>query len=250
MTVAVRRDNHMGWREDTVEWDGVAIPYRYCHSRRRSLGMTIRPDKSVSVRVPLRISLAAIREFVSRRGAWIVKIWERFDNDSPAPVQSYGDGAFFLFQGVQYRLALEHGDAASVQVRGDRLVVATPDDPSSANLVKLVDSWYRERAVELFRERLIACHGRMQLEETAPPSLVIRPMTSRWGSYSYRTRRINLNLNLIKVPQACLDYVICHELCHVTVRHHGPAFWRLVGRHCPDYAGLRRQLATFIPVLH
>jgi predicted metal-dependent hydrolase len=198
----------------------------------------------------MRTSLAAIREFVSRRGAWIVKIWARFDGQSPAPGQSYEDGAAFLFQGVQYRLALEREPEVSVHVRGGLLVVTTPDVPSSANLVKLVDAWYRERAVEIFRERLIVCHSRMQPGAVESPPLVIRPMTSRWGSYSYRTRRINLNLNLIKVPQACLDYVIIHELCHVTVRHHGPAFWRLVGRHCPDYATLRRQLRAFVSALH
>ncbi|HEX9024499.1 MAG TPA: M48 family metallopeptidase, partial [Geobacteraceae bacterium] len=101
---------------------------------------------------------------------------------------------------------------------------------------------YRERAGELFRERLAACHRRMFPEGTPLPPLTIRPMTSRWGSYSYCTRRVTLNLALIRLPPACLDYVIVHELCHITVRHHGPAFWRLVERHFPDCAAVRRQL--------
>ena len=247
--MVVGRDTHRGWHEDMVEWDGTVIPYRYCHARRRTLGMTVRPDRSVSVRVPLRTPLAAIREFVARRGAWIIKVWARFDGNSPAPVQSFEKGAPLLYQGAQLSLALEPGPAVSVQLRDDRLVVVTPEEPSPVHLSHLIDSWYRARAAEFFRERLIACLGRMQLGETPLPPLLIRPMTSRWGSYSYRTRRITLNLNLIKLPVACLDYVIVHELCHITVRHHGPAFWALVGYHVPEYASLRRQLNTFIPLL-
>jgi predicted metal-dependent hydrolase len=78
------------------------------------------------------------------------------------------------------------------------------------------------------------------------PTITIRPMKTRWGSYSYRTGRITLNLNLIRTPQACLDYVIIHELCHIKVRHHGPDFWKLVSRYVPDYIEIRNQLKNFL----
>ena len=70
-------------------------------------------------------------------------------------------------------------------------------------------------------------------------------MKTRWGSYSYRTRRLTLNLNLVKAPSACLDYVIVHELCHIKVRHHGPDFWRMVARYRPDYLAERRELKNY-----
>ncbi|MBI2355496.1 MAG: M48 family metallopeptidase [Deltaproteobacteria bacterium] len=231
-----------GMREDWVDCNGVAIPYRYCHSRRRTLGMTVRPDKSVTVRAPLRTSLHAIRDFVTRRAAWIEKAWAEFDRRGPATPQSYANGAHFLFRGAAYMLVIEQGAPESVRIEGASLVVTTTGEPSTERLRGLVDAWYRERAGEIFGERLIECHRRMQPEGIALPPLLIRPMRSRWGSYSYRTRRIALNLNLIRLPQASLDYVIVHELCHVNVRHHGPDFWRLVGRYVPDHAAMRRQL--------
>jgi hypothetical protein len=85
----------------------------------------------------------------------------------------------------------------------------------------------------------------MQVEGIPLPPITIRPMKTRWGSYSYRTRRITLNLNLVKTPPACLDYVIVHELCHIKVRHHGPDFWRLVSRYLPDYLSERGQLKQY-----
>ncbi|RII31165.1 MAG: hypothetical protein CXR30_05005 [Geobacter sp.] len=229
--------------EDTVVCEGVAIPYRYCHSRRRTLGMTIRPDKSVSVRVPLRTPLHAIRDFVARQAAWIEKVRQKLDAQRPVSEQSYTNGATFLFQGTEYRLALEQGPVEGVQIRGGSLVVTMSDHADPGRQAGLVARWYREQALEMFRERMIACH-RMFPAGTPLPQVVIRPMKSRWGSYSYRTRRICLNLNLIKLPQPCLDYVIVHELCHIEVRHHGPSFWRLVARYVPDHGLIRRQLRT------
>lgn len=240
--MAAGKDGPGGMGQETVVCNGVSITFLYCHSRRRTLGMTVGPDKSVRVRVPLRTPLHAIREFVARQAAWIARTREKIDRQPAAAPQSYANGAIFLFRGGEYRLALAQGPLEEVQIREGALVVTLPDEPSPSRLARLVHAWYREQASEVFQGRLIECHRRMQLEGTPLPPLVIRPMKSRWGSYSYRTRRINLNLNLIKLPLACLDYVIVHELCHVTVRHHGPGFWRLVARHCPDYAELRRQL--------
>jgi predicted metal-dependent hydrolase len=227
---------------DSVECNGMAIPFQYCHSRRRTLGMTVRPDRSVVVRAPLRASLGDIRDFVSRRATWIVKVWREFDGRPPLPSPSYDSGAVFLFQGRRYALVLERGTAESVALRGDSLVVAAPDEPDALNIRRLIDAWYRDQALNIFRERAIECHRRMAAEGLPLPPIVIRPMKSRWGSYSYRTGRITLNLNLVKAPLACLDYVIIHELSHMKLRHHGPAFWRFVERYVQNHQDLRKQL--------
>lgn len=204
--------------------------------------MTVRPDKSVVVRAPLHASLGDIRDFVSRRAAWIAKVWREFDSRPPNLSQSYGSGATFLFQGRGYALTVVRGAAESVVLRGDSLVVAAPDELDALNIRRLIDTWYRDQALSIFREREIECHRRMEAEGFPLPPIVIRLMKSRWGSYSYRTGRITLNLNLIKALPACLDYVIIHELCHVKLRHHGPDFWRFVARYVPNHAGLRKQL--------
>jgi predicted metal-dependent hydrolase len=234
--------NQVQLHRDSVESNGMAITFQYCRSRRRTLGMTVRPDKSVVVRAPLRASLGDIKGFVSRRAAWIAKVWREFDGRPPDPSQSYDSGAIFLFHGRGYALTLVRDPAESVVLKGDSLVVAAPDELDASNIRLLIDTWYRDQALSIFREREIECHRRMEAEGFALPPIVIRPMKSRWGSYSYRTGRITLNLNLIKALPACLDYVIIHELCHMKLRHHGPVFWKFVERYVPNHAGLRKLL--------
>ena len=229
-------------KHDSVECAGVTIAYSWCHSRRRTLGMTVRPDKSVSVRVPLRTSLKAIREFVSHRAEWVLKVRKLMDARPARLLQEYGRGAVFMFQGEALRLEFSKGPDRSLQLHDGLLILTVPEIPAEETVRTMIDNWYRKQALDLIKERSVECHRMMQEEGIPLPPITIRSMKTRWGSYSYRTGRISLNLNLIRMPQACLDYVIIHELCHIKVRHHGPDFWRMVGRYVPDYLAVRRQL--------
>lgn len=232
-------------RLDSVECAGVTIAYGWCHSRRRTLGITVRPDRSVSVRVPLRTPIKEVRAFVTRRAEWVIKVWKKLDARIPQQQQGYENGVKFLFQGKEYRLELETGRCSSLQLRDGLLVLTAPEMPAEDKIRWIIDGWYRKQALEIVKERSIECHRMMQAEVIPLPPITIRTMKTRWGSYSYRTRRITLNINLIKAPPACLDYVIIHELCHIKVRHHGPDFWQMVSRYVPDYLLLRSRLKQY-----
>ena len=69
----------------------------------------------------------------------------------------------------------------------------------------------------------------------------IRNTKSRWGSCSTR-RNLNFNYKVAFLPQELCDYVIVHELCHLSEFNHGPAFWAQVARTFPHHRALRRAL--------
>ena len=57
----------------------------------------------------------------------------------------------------------------------------------------------------------------------------IKHNSSNWGSCSARGN-INLNLNLVRLPEPLRDHVILHELCHLRHPNHGPEFHALLER--------------------
>ncbi len=61
--------------------------------------------------------------------------------------------------------------------------------------------------------------------------VTIKHNASNWGSCS-RAGNINLNLNLIRLPEPLCDYVLLHELCHLKEPNHGPRFHALLERLC------------------
>lgn len=53
----------------------------------------------------------------------------------------------------------------------------------------------------------------------------------RWGSCTPSDGTIRISTRLAAEPSWVLDYVIMHELAHLVVPGHGPAFWRVVERY-------------------
>ena len=53
--------------------------------------------------------------------------------------------------------------------------------------------------------------------------VTIRNQKTRWGTCSQKNN-INLNINLIQIPQDLMDYVIVHELVHTVVKNHSYKF--------------------------
>ena len=108
-----------------------------------------------------------------------------------------------------------------------------------------------EQAAEV--ERL-----RIQAKAALPPRLAelaalhgftynkvrIKHNVSNWGSCS-RKGNINLNLNLMRVPEDLRDYVMLHELCHLRHPNHGPDFHALLESLCPGHRATEKELRKY-----
>lgn len=53
----------------------------------------------------------------------------------------------------------------------------------------------------------------------------------RWGSCTPADGAVRISTRLAGCPGWVLDYVIVHELAHLSVAGHTPAFWALVNRY-------------------
>jgi predicted metal-dependent hydrolase len=230
--------------EDLIALGDMTIPYRYRHSSRRTLGISVRPDHTVIVTVPRGTSLDAIRDFVRKRADWIIKAWRHFEQLPERPALKYVSGETHRYVGAQYRLQVNRGRKDSVEYRDDCLMVTSKNEPAPERIKAILESWYRSRAAVIFHERLLFWHGKMAGEGVPFPKLRIRRMKTRWGSWS-STGRITLNLLLMTAPVECIDYVVVHELCHFKFKGHGPRFWNAVGRFMPDYKERRKRLKMY-----
>ena len=74
------------------------------------------------------------------------------------------------------------------------------------------------------------------------PSLTIGKMKTRWGVCNVKTKRVTLNLELIKKDKIYLDYVIVHELSHLLYANHSKEFWKCVEDNFKDYKKIRKEM--------
>ena len=132
---------------------------------------------------------------------------------------------------------------ARLSPRTVNVYMPQPEDPRSVRTA--LDVWYRAHALPIFRNRMDRC------VESAPslsglcPDLRIRRMSKLWGSCS-RKGTITLSLDLIKTPLHCIEYVITHELCHLLVHDHSPAFFRMLSRCMPDWERRKARLEEVV----
>jgi len=74
--------------------------------------------------------------------------------------------------------------------------------------------------------------------------VTIKHNVSNWGSCSSKGN-INLNLNLMRVPEHLRDYVMLHELCHLRHMNHSPEFHALLESLCPGHRALGKELKNY-----
>ncbi len=72
-------------------------------------------------------------------------------------------------------------------------------------------------------------------------SIRITSARTRWGSCSSKGN-LSFTWRLVMAPPQVIDYVVAHELAHLQVRNHSPAFWQKVKTIMPDYLQYRRWL--------
>ncbi len=97
---------------------------------------------------------------------------------------------------------------------------------------------YREAARRVITERVAYYH---QFTGGDYHTIAIREQKTRWGSCSARGT-LSFHWKLILAPPVVLDYVVVHELCHLTHMNHSKDFWNMVSSVMPDYQVRRKWL--------
>ena len=72
-------------------------------------------------------------------------------------------------------------------------------------------------------------------------SIAVRYMKSKWASCSTKGT-LNFNAELLVLDDDLCDYVIVHELLHISVPNHGKLWKSLMMAHLGDYEELERRL--------
>jgi len=126
-----------------------------------------------------------------------------------------------------------------VRLARGHLLVSLPGDAAPERVKALLRRWYLDRARAVFSEVLDA--SLLHFKGVERPRLIARAMQSRWGSLS-RAGTMTLNVNLVRAPRACVEYVVTHELCHTRHRDHDARFFKVLGQVMPDWERRKQRL--------
>lgn len=222
------------------------IDYELIFSKRKTIGISVYPDTRVVVRASQHTPIARVEEVLRERAAWILKHRSRFAAQPRADVQPrrYVSGEMFRYLGKDYTLCVEQAAKERVILAPDNLIVQTPSPNDPRCVEALLDKWYTKQAKRVFAERLEVCFTVIKTWNVAYPKLALRRMKTRWGSCTSKGK-VTLNIRLIQAPVVLIDYVICHELCHLREMNHSKAFYALMSAIRPGWKDEKRRLNAY-----
>lgn len=223
--------------------------------RARRLRVTVDPLRGVVVTIPVRGAVGPVDAFLRERERWLERHlhrhrqqWARIAERRP-----FGPDGRLLFRGVLHRVRVEAAQAGTrrsgvLRVGGEEadelvLSMAAPDRRAP---LQVLEAWLRERA-SVTIESEIARHA--PVLGVDPAAVTFRDPRTRWGSAT-RTRRLSFSWRLILAPPRALETVVVHELAHLRVFGHGPAFWAIVAAQVPDHRAWRTWLRDHSLELH
>lgn len=235
----------------------------------RKVLIKVHPDRRVVATAPEDATDDLIQEAVSKRARWIWQHLQDFAKQTTDVLpRHYVSGETQFYLGRRYVLKVYRNGQAdidesaeqqpqSVKLSRGKLNVtlghgdggnasnSEQDSDTSldaqAEMVKaLIDDWYQQKAIAIFNERLAALLPKASWV-TGTPSFRVLAMSKQWGSCSAKGA-LMLNPHLVKAPKECIDYVILHELCHISEHNHSEQFWRLLTQVLPNWKAVKARL--------
>jgi len=233
-------------KRSILEIDGIGkVLFEYSR-RARHINIYVKPYKGVRVAVPYGASFKSAEKFVYSKLDWIRKTLKSVkEYENRMLVYDVSDVIKTCRHTFKYtpinteRLSILIKNGI-VNIRYPESLQMTDERVQRAIQVGVVEA-YRIEAKEYLPQRvehLAKKHGFIYNK------VFIKNMKSRWGSCSSKNN-INLNLQLMRLPNELIDYVILHELVHTKFRNHSPDFWIVLNNLIEDAQDKRIQLKKY-----
>ncbi len=212
--------------------------------RGKNVRLRVTFSKGLEVYVPRGYDVSKVPKLLERRRIWINSALERRESQKrffePKPKWILPNAIKLSATGDVWHLESRTTRKGPVVIRkiGEKriLVIGPVDDEKACR--DALSRWLVRTTRQQLVPRLKELSNRTGLKYK---NVSIRKQRTRWASCSKR-QMISLNCKLLFLPPTLVDYVMVHELCHLSYMNHSKKFWSLLRTYCPNYLQLDTQL--------
>ncbi len=228
----------------TIKLQEQVIEYSIRESKRaKNINIRVDAKKGLELVYPVGVKKPTPKEILKIKEKWILSALDNLQaKEEKRFERRYQQGETFQFLGDDITLNViqkTRGQRITVNLTRNTLDVSLPSDihPRDTDVIRdAVEKFYRNEAKAYIPDRTFEIADELGYKVNR---IVIKNQKTRWGSCS-NLNNLNFNLRLMMTPPEAIDYIIIHELCHITHMNHSKRFWNLVGKHCPDYKYWRK----------
>lgn len=195
----------------------------------RAKRMALRVDvkkRRVNLIIPKRGSIRSAYKFALEHKYWIREKIEEIPESIP-----FADGSIISILGEETLIVVTF-DATlkrtSITLKNNELLVSTNKEDPSARIKRFIINHAKESLSALAHEKAAVVGKTIQ-------TIDVKDTSSRWGSCS-QDGRLCFSWRLIFAPWDAFDYVVAHEVAHLTHMDHSANFWNHCADLCDDYS--------------
>lgn len=186
----------------------------------KSIKISVKPDKSVLVSFPYFVSQKKAADFLLQHEELIEQHQKKTEtNKSPLK-----EG--FFTKTKMYTVVLQKGSKTGIKdIKDGKIIIFAEnfDSEETRNIVEgIMTEVYRFEAQQILPQRL---EKLAQKHGFRYNKVTVRNNKTNWGSCSSKNN-ISLNLQMMKLTDELIDYILLHELVHTKIKNHGEKFWK------------------------
>jgi predicted metal-dependent hydrolase len=201
-----------------VQFDKIGVVTFLRNRRSKSVKISVKPDKSVLVSFPYYCTSREVAAFVDKNEQWILQQQKKMElRKNKITIES-------KINTKQHIVTFFQGRELDVLTIKNEIKITVPDfdsEDSRRFIEDILTQIYRFEAKKILPQKLaeLAMEFGFQYQK-----VTIRNNKRNWGSCSSKNN-ISLNLQMMKLPNELIDYILLHELVHTEIKNHGEKFW-------------------------
>ncbi|MCD4791615.1 MAG: M48 family metallopeptidase [Bacteroidales bacterium] len=217
----------------------------------RRMTLSVRPFCPVRLTIPYSLSYSSATSFINEKKEWIIRSKEKISNTENKRTVFNIDSEFKTKE-RHLKFEISKNYKNQIQITKSNIIVSYTDKNKIAS--EDMQDFIRHGITEALRieaknylpERtsILAKNHGFKFNK-----IRVRNAKTRWGSCS-GLNNISLNIQLMRLPDYLIDYVILHELCHTVEKNHGKNFWFLLDKISGNAKGLDKELKGFSPSMY
>lgn len=203
------------------------------------------PEGDVTVSAPTGFPDGEIRLFILRKLPEITMVRNKMNVQPRQSKREYISGESCYLWGKPYRLQIvPEGKRYSIEKTPSKIIMTVPDEATTEGKERTLTEWYRAELKRALKTVFDRCKKKTGIDADEAK---IKNMKTLWGTCNIKNRRVWINLQLVKKPPECLEYVVIHELVHLLEKNHTNRFNALVEEYCPTWKEAKK-LLTEMPL--
>jgi predicted metal-dependent hydrolase len=203
------------------------------------------PDGRVHISAPLSMPKDSVRLYIITKMQWINKRREMIQKQDRQTDREYVSGENHYYKGIRYRLnVIYHQAPPDVVVSGTQYInLYVREGATVEKRAEIMREWYRSELKEILPSLISKWEEILQVKVN---HWEVKQMKTLWGSCNHKTQRLIFNLELIKKPTHCIEYIVAHEMTHLVERLHNSRFTAILDAHIPGWRMLKNELNEFV----